>query len=217
MSFKKFVLITLFSLCCIIPIQAATKSTPHKNPIVHIQIKSSTISTSDIFIELFEKEAPNTVANFLHYVESGFYNGTIFHRVIPNFMIQVGGFTPGMSPKNPTKPAIENEAKKSLSNLRGTLAMARTNDINSATSQFFINTKTNPHLDHKSTKAWEFGYAVFGKVIKGMPVVDMIQRIKTHAVTYYQDVPVNDIIIVSTTIKRASSSKKKDASKNGKK
>ena len=94
--------------------------------------------------------------------------------------------------------------------------MARTNDINSATSQFFINTKTNPHLDHKSTKPWEFGYAVFGKVIKGMAVVDMIQRVKTHAVTYYQDVPVNDIIIVSTTVKRTSSSKTKEPSNTGK-
>src|SRR6202034_1439566 len=119
-------------------------------------------------VELFEKEAPVTVANFLKYIDDGFFDGTIFHRIVPGFVIQGGGFTEDMSQKR-TNPTIKNEADNGLKNERGTLSMARTNDINSATSQFFVNLKNNGSLDHSRGN---FGYAVFGKVTQGMEVID---------------------------------------------
>ncbi len=149
------------------------------------------ISTSkgDIKLELYEKEAPVTVANFLSYVEEGFFDNTIFHRVINNFMIQGGGFTDDMKQK-PTKPPIKNEADNGLKNDRGTIAMARTAVVDSATSQFFINHRDNSFLNHG---ARDFGYAVFGKVIEGMEVVDAIAAVKTKP----GDVPVETVSILS--------------------
>ncbi len=149
------------------------------------------ISTSqgDIKLELYEKEAPITVANFLSYVREGFFDGTIFHRVINNFMIQGGGMTADMKQKA-TKAPIKNEADNGLKNERGTVAMARTGVVDSATSQFFINHKDNAFLDHG---ARDFGYAVFGKVIEGMDVVDKIAAVKTKP----GDVPVETITILS--------------------
>lgn len=149
-----------------------------------------------IFIELYKDKAPVTVANFLQYVNSYFYDGTIFHRVINNFMIQGGGFTKGMKEKE-TKPPIKNEAGNGLSNLRGTIAMARTQVVDSATSQFFINVVDNTYLDHKDNTPNGFGYCVFGRVIEGMNVVDKINNVNTHRVGYFEDVPVQDIVIKS--------------------
>ncbi len=153
-------------------------------------------SLGNITVELNREKAPITVENFLKYVDAGFYNGTIFHRVIPGFMIQGGGMTPDMREK-PTNPAIKNESGNGLSNARGTIAMARTNDPNSATSQFFINVADNKQLD-----SFGGGYAVFGKVIDGMDVVDKIVNVRTTNKGPHQDVPAESITIKS--IKRQS-------------
>ncbi len=157
-------------------------------------------SMGDILVELYPDKAPITVKNFLDYVNDGFYDNTIFHRVIDGFMIQGGGFEPGMVQK-PTKAPIKNEANNGLSNLRGTIAMARTQVIDSATSQFFINLKDNTFLDHKDDSMQGYGYCVFGKVIKGMDVVDKIAKVQTHSVGYYQDVPVKDVVIEKVEVK----------------
>ncbi len=131
-----------------------------------------------IVIELYPDKAPKTVANFLEYVRSGFYNGTIFHRVVPSFVVQGGGFDTNFRQK-PTRGPVENEAGNGLSNLRGTVAMARTAEVHSATSQFFINLKDNTFLDHRDTTPRGYGYCVFGKVVEGMDVVDAIAAIPT--------------------------------------
>lgn len=144
----------------------------------------------DITIELYPEKAPITVRNFLNYVDSGFYDGTIFHRVIPGFVIQGGGYTETLQQK-PTEPPIKNEADNGLKNERGTLSMARTSDINSATSQFFINLKDNDFLDHGSR---DFGYAVFGKVIDGMDVVDKIAAAPTTQRGPFQDTPIRPLV-----------------------
>ncbi len=151
-----------------------------------------TITTShgDITIELFTDEAPVSVENFLAYVDAGHFDGTIFHRVIPNFMIQGGGFDASMNQKD-TRDPIKNEADNGLKNERGTLAMARTSDINSATSQFFINLKDNAFLDHGS----DFGYAVFARVSDGMDVVDKIAAVATGNSGGHSDVPVEAVEI----------------------
>ena len=153
-----------------------------------------TTSLGMIEIELDAKRAPGTVKNFMNYVETGFYPGTIFHRVIPGFMIQGGGFRPGMDEKV-HGVAIRNEADNGLKNLAGTIAMARTPDPHSAAAQFFINTVDNSALDHrdKTTPGW--GYAVFGKVTKGMDVVKKIESVSTHIVGPFQNVPVKDVVI----------------------
>jgi len=148
----------------------------------------------DIHIELFAEQAPETVKNFVGYAKSGFYDGTIFHRVISHFMIQGGGFTPGMNKKATGKP-IANEADNGLSNTRGTIAMARTSDPHSATAQFFINVQDNVNLDHTGTGPGGWGYAVFGKVTEGMDVVDDIRLVPTGRVGPYADVPVEDVVI----------------------
>ena len=150
-------------------------------------------SLGDMTIELDAAKAPITVKNFLNYVESGFYDGTIFHRVIPDFMVQCGGFTPDMVQKKTDAP-IKNEADNGLSNEPYTLAMARTSDVNSATSQFFINLADNVFLDHGKR---DFGYAVFGKVVKGTEVVDKIGAVKTGRAGGHQDVPVTPVVINS--------------------
>jgi cyclophilin family peptidyl-prolyl cis-trans isomerase len=144
-------------------------------------------------IELFEKEAPVTAANFLKYIDDGFFDGTIFHRIVPGFVIQGGGFTEDMSQKS-THPAIKNEADNGLKNERGTLSMARTNDINSATSQFFVNLKDNDFLDHKRGN---FGYAVFARVTQGMDVIDKIAAAETGRRKGHDDVPLEAVIMTS--------------------
>lgn len=163
------------------------------NPMVIMKTNMGTIK-----IELFEKEAPITVKNFLGYVDKHFYDGTTFHRVVPGFVIQGGGYDKDMMRKVTLAP-IKNEANNGLKNLRGTLSMARTQDINSATSQFFINLKDNPSLDHKAPTSTQYGYAVFGRVVEGMDVVDKIAKVKTTEKASMQNVPVNPVIIESVT------------------
>ncbi len=164
------------------------------NPVVIIQT-----SMGDITVELFKDKAPKSVENFLSYVQSGFYEGTIFHRVIKGFMIQGGGFNPDMTRK-PTLPPIPNEAKNGQRNSRGTIAMARTSDINSATSQFFINTVDNAGLNHRGDAPADYGYAVFGKVTKGMNVVDQIENTTTGNKGPYQNVPLQTVLIKSVKV-----------------
>jgi cyclophilin family peptidyl-prolyl cis-trans isomerase len=144
-------------------------------------------------IELFDKEAPGTIDNFLKYVDDGFFDGTIFHRVVPGFVIQGGGFTEDMSQKK-TQPPIKNEADNGLKNERGTLSMARTSDVNSATSQFFVNLKDNAFLDHQRGN---FGYAVFARVTEGMDVIDKIAAVETGRRRGFDDVPVEPVIMTS--------------------
>ena len=153
-----------------------------------------TTNHGSIEIELFAEEAPITTANFLEYVDNGFFDGLIFHRVIPGFVIQGGGFEPGLKHKTPNSP-IENEADNGLKNERGTLSMARTNDPHSATSQFFISVRDNDFLDHKGKNADGWGYAVFGKVVSGMDVVDKIALTETGNAGGHQDVPTEDVMI----------------------
>ncbi|MDX9785733.1 MAG: peptidylprolyl isomerase [Desulfobacterales bacterium] len=148
-----------------------------------------------ITLELNRDKAPKTVENFLSYVESGFYNGTIFHRVIKGFMIQGGGFTPDMAQKD-TRGPVNNEADNGLSNSRGTIAMARTNDPHSATAQFFINAKNNPFLNHTAKSESGWGYCVFGKVVQGMDVVDAIEMVETGS----QDVPTTPVVITHAVV-----------------
>lgn len=144
-------------------------------------------------VELFPDKAPVTVANFLQYVDDGFFDNTIFHRVIPGFVIQGGGFVPGMKQKKTREP-IENEARNGLRNLRGSLSMARTNDINSATSQFFVNLKDNAFLDNSPGN---FGYAVFARVTDGLDVIDAIAAVATGSRMGHQDVPREDVVVTS--------------------
>jgi peptidyl-prolyl cis-trans isomerase B (cyclophilin B) len=147
-----------------------------------------------ITIELDAAKAPATVENFLSYVRSGFYANTVFHRVIDGFMIQGGGFEPGMKQK-PTQAPIKNEAQNGLKNDRYTIAMARTNDPHSATAQFFINIKDNDFLNHSAPNAQGWGYCVFGKVTDGTDVVDKIKGVKTGSKGFHQDVPAEDVVI----------------------
>ena len=156
-------------------------------------------SLGDFSIELFEKEAPESVANFTRYIDDGFFDGTIFHRIVPGFVIQGGGFTEDMTQKK-TKPPVKNEADNGLKNKRGTLSMARTNDINSATSQFFVNLKDNDFLDHSRAN---FGYAVFAKVTEGMDVIDKIAAVETGRKRGFDDVPVEAVTMKS--VKRVKS------------
>ena len=151
----------------------------------------------DIVIELDKEKAPGTCENFIQYARDGFFDGTIFHRVINNFMIQGGGFLPGMVQK-PTRDPIENEAKNGLSNLAGTIAMARTMDPHSASSQFFINVADNKFLDYPGQDGW--GYCVFGKVVTGMDVVEKIKGVDTTSHMGHQDVPAEDILIEQAVV-----------------
>lgn len=161
------------------------------NPTVVMETSEGVIT-----IELWADKAPVTVKNFLRYTDEKFYDGTIFHRVIDNFMIQGGGFTADMKKKNAHEP-VKNEATSELKNDRGTIVMARTNQVNSATSQFFINLKNNDFLNHRDNTPRGFGYAVFGKVIKGQEVVDRIAKVKTTTSGSYRDVPAKPVVIKS--------------------
>jgi peptidyl-prolyl cis-trans isomerase B (cyclophilin B) len=158
-----------------------------------------TTSMGNITLTLNDELAPKSTENFLDYVRSGHYDGTIFHRVIANFMVQGGGMTAGMKQK-PTKAAIENEADNGLPNKRGSVAMARTNDPHSATSQFFINVVDNAFLNFSAPTSQGWGYAVFGEVSEGMDVVDAIRQVKTGSSGFHQDVPKEDVTIISATI-----------------
>jgi cyclophilin family peptidyl-prolyl cis-trans isomerase len=166
-----------------------------------IRIVEMKTSEGKIRIELWADKAPQTVKNFLRYVEEGFYDGTIFHRVMDNFMIQGGGFTADMNQKKPYEP-IKNEAAGELKNNRGTIAMARTNVVDSATSQFFINLKDNEFLNHRDASPTGFGYAVFGKVIDGMDVVDKIAKVPTTNAGPHQNVPVKPVLIESAKVEK---------------
>lgn len=170
----------------------AAKSAAASNPVIVMET-----SLGPITIELDASRAPLTVKNFLDYADAGFYTGTVFHRVIPGFMIQAGGFTPDMRQK-PTKAAIKNEAQNGLSNKRGTIAMARTPVVDSATSQFFINLKDNVLLDYGVR---DYGYAVFGKVVAGMETVDKIAALKTGTRAGHQNVPLEPVIITGVARK----------------
>lgn len=164
------------------------------NPKVELQTTKGTI-----VLELDATNAPLTTQNFLNYVKAGHYDGTIFHRVINNFMIQGGGFAVGMQEKKTGEP-IQNEAQNGLSNNSYTIAMARTNDPHSATAQFFINVKDNDFLNHSSPTPQGWGYAVFGKVVDGTKIVDTIKTVRTGSRGYHDDVPVEDIIIEKATV-----------------
>jgi peptidyl-prolyl cis-trans isomerase B (cyclophilin B) len=168
--------------------------TEEKNPQVLMET-----SMGNMKIELFKDKAPISVRNFLTYAKEGYYEGLIFHRVIKTFMVQGGGMDADMQPKK-TKFAIKNEANNGLSNKRGTLAMARTNVVDSATSQFFINVVDNHFLDYKGKTPDLFGYAVFGQVVEGMEVVDAIKEVKTGSKGGHSDVPVEPVFIKSVTI-----------------
>lgn len=158
-----------------------------------------TTSAGVFELELDEKLAPKTCANFLSYVKSGFYNGTIFHRVIKGFMIQGGGFTQGMHQKDTLDP-IENEANNGLKNDKYTIAMARTSDPHSATSQFFINVANNGFLNYTAPNSRGWGYAVFGKVTKGTEVIDAIAKVRTRSYGFYDDVPETDVVMQKVEI-----------------
>lgn len=191
MRFVRIVLAILLAGLCILPAQAAS---PTKGKMKMVKLHTN---QGIITLQLDAEKAPVTVQNFLDYVNSGFFSNTIFHRVIPNFMIQGGGFEPGMKQK-PTNAPIKNEAKNGLKNEKYSIAMARTGDPHSATAQFFINTKTNDFLDYPGQDGW--GYCVFGKVVEGMEVVDAIGKVKTGSSGFHQDVPKEDVIIIKAEV-----------------
>ncbi|OGI43979.1 MAG: hypothetical protein A2V92_04130 [Candidatus Muproteobacteria bacterium RBG_16_65_31] len=172
-----------------ISVPAAEKAAKPANPRVRI-----TTSLGAIELELDAGRAPETVKNFLNYARAGYYNGTIFHRVIPGFMIQGGGFTPGLKQK-PARAPIKNEADNGLQNRAGAIAMARTPDPHSATAQFFINTVDNPLLDHRDKSFMGWGYCVFGKVVRGMEVVKKIEAVPTTTIGPLENVPAKDVVI----------------------
>ncbi|MCK5681519.1 peptidyl-prolyl cis-trans isomerase [bacterium] len=186
MRFAKLLL--LGGLFMALTIATVTDSGAADNPKVVFETNMGTM-----VLELYPDKAPITVKNFLDYVDAGFYDGTIFHRVIPGFVIQGGGFDDKMEKKDNRSP-IKNEADNGLRNLRATLSMARTQQINSATSQFFINLKNNSNLDHSDGN---FGYAVFAKVVKGISTIDKIAGVKTTTKGHYRDVPAEPITIIS--------------------
>jgi cyclophilin family peptidyl-prolyl cis-trans isomerase len=166
------------------------------NPVVRVST-----SLGDVTIELFKAQAPISVANFLSYVSEGFYEGTVFHRVVRGFAVQGGGFTPELVEKR-THPPIQNEATNGLKNLRGTVAMARTRALRSATAQFYFNVGNNAGLDHRGYAPDDFGYAVFGRVLSGMDVVDRMAAVPTHVAGGMEDVPVDPVIIKTVKVLR---------------
>ncbi len=198
-------LATLFvmtaAIVMVTPTGAQTASQPNiGNPSMSTSPRVKlTTSAGDIVIELDGVNAPKTTENFLAYTRDGFYDNTIFHRVIDGFMLQGGGFEPGMKQKT-TKAPIENEANNGLKNDKYTLAMARTNDPHSATGQFFINVANNDFLNHTAPTAQGWGYAVFGKVVEGQDVVDAIRGVKTGNSGFHQNVPTEDVLIEKAVI-----------------
>jgi peptidyl-prolyl cis-trans isomerase B (cyclophilin B) len=185
----------IFGLICgAVPVRGAAPTDPQQQPLVKLET-----SLGDILIRVDDKKSPLSAANFIQYVKSGHYDGTVFHRVIKGFMIQGGGFTPDMKQKN-TRAAIRNEADNGLKNQKYTIAMARTGEPHSATSQFFINAKDNDFLDFKNQTPQGWGYAVFGKVIQGQNVVDKIEAAPTGKQGFYDDVPTTPIVIKKALI-----------------
>lgn len=172
------------------------QGTPSMTTDTRIKLQTS---QGDIVIELNAEKAPKTTENFISYVRDGFYDGTVFHRVINNFMVQGGGFEPGMKQKQAGKP-IENEANNGLKNDRYTVAMARTSDPHSASAQFFINVADNDFLNHTAPTTNGWGYAVFGKVVEGTEVVDKIKGVKTGSRGFHQDVPAEDVVLEKATV-----------------
>jgi cyclophilin family peptidyl-prolyl cis-trans isomerase len=192
MSLRTFAIAGICALVTLGGSDAAAQS----NPVVVIET-----SMGDITVELFQDKAPISVENFLTYANDGYYSGTVFHRVIQQFMIQGGGMTADLTPKG-TRDPIKNEATNGVSNARGTVSMARTNVVDSATSQFFINTVNNARsLDNSGTDQRSYGYAVFGKVTDGMDVVDKIAAVQTRSQGPHQNVPVEPVVIENVTVK----------------
>jgi peptidyl-prolyl cis-trans isomerase A (cyclophilin A) len=183
----------------IVPLLAAAALAASSLPALAQKVRLAT-SAGDIVLELEAEKTPKTTANFLQYVRDGHYDGTIFHRVIPNFMIQGGGFKPDMSQK-PTRAPIALESRTGLTNVRGTVAMARTNDPNSATAQFFINVQDNAFLDQANARDGQ-GYAVFAKVVAGMDVVDKIRALPTQTQGMHQNVPATPVTITKATVEK---------------
>ena len=191
------ILLALLGFLLQTPAQAPALRPAYGNPVVLIETSAGTITA-----ELFKDRAPVSVENFLEYVRARHYDGTIWHRVVPGYVIQGGGYTPEMVEKG-TRPPIQNEATNGLSNRRGTLAMARTRQARSATSQFYINVSNNDSLDHRGFSPDDFGYAVFGRVLQGMEVVDKIASVKTTTTREgMENVPVTPVLIVSITEKK---------------
>ena len=205
---RNSIVLTLFALLAL-PLLASAADQPAKSANPHVRM---TTSLGVVEIELDAKKAPLTVKNFLGYVDSGFYNDTIFHRVIPGFMVQGGGMSAGMKEK-PTGAKIQNEADNGLKNLTGTLAMARTNDPHSASAQFFINTVDNASLDHRGKNPQGWGYAVFGKVAKGMDVVKKIEAVQTRNAGMHQNVPAKDVLITKMEVIKTAAPDKAGAEK----
>lgn len=184
----------LFALLLCFTMQSSHSSTQGKKTMVKLHTNLGTIT-----LQLDAEKAPNTVKNFLEYVNSGFYDNTIFHRVIDNFMIQGGGFERGMKQKKTNAP-IQNEAGNGLTNDKYTVAMARTSDPHSATAQFFINVKNNSFLNYSAPNPQDYGYCVFGKVVEGTDVVDAIRGVRTGSNAGHQDVPVEDVTITKAEV-----------------
>ena len=191
---RAFLTVAVLLLSCGIAL-AAQPAKKGGNPVVLLET-----SMGNIKVELFPDKAPISVKNFLAYVKEGHYDGLIFHRVIRGFMIQGGGFTPDMREKRPAHPPIRNEAGNGLTNDRGTIAMARTGVVDSATAQFFINVVNNDFLNYRNETPQGFGYAVFGKVIEGMDVVDKIRSVPTGTVRMFSDVPKEPVTILKATV-----------------
>lgn len=181
------------------PVQAPPLQAPAPAPAPGNPVAVISTSFGDITVELFKDRAPVSVENFLQYANEGFFDGTIFHRVKPRFMIQGGGLTPSLVEK-PTRPPIQNEATNGLRHTRGTLGMARKAQLRSATSQFFINVADNRMLDHTGYSPDDFGYAVFGRVLSGMEVADQIAAVPTHSTVDMEDVPVEPVTIKSVRV-----------------
>ena len=190
------ILLALLGFLLQTPVPAAVPQPAPGNPVVVIETSAGAITA-----ELFKDRAPVSVENFLQYVREGHYTGTIWHRVVPGYVIQGGGYTPELVEKS-THPPIQNEATNGLSNLRGTLAMARTRQARSATSQFYINLANNPSLDHRGFSPDDFGYAVFGRVLAGMEVVDRIAAVRTASRDGMDTVPVTPVLITGVTEKK---------------
>jgi peptidyl-prolyl cis-trans isomerase B (cyclophilin B) len=187
-------LFALLFCCAMTPAHSQPKNFSTKGKQTMIKLHTS---LGDITLQLDAEKAPLSAANFIEYVNSGFYDGTIFHRVMDNFMIQGGGFEPGMKQK-PTNAPVKNEAANGLKNAKYTVAMARTSDPHSATAQFFINVSDNDFLDYPGQDGW--GYCVFGKVVEGTEVVDAIKKVKTGNSGFHQNVPKEDVVIIKAEV-----------------